>query len=80
MSDCPGLIRIALNTEDFSYVTLILALTVPTILLLAISLILVAMWKKKFGTESGVAETMESDRDTVIIRYCGTIGECCIIL
>ena len=48
MSDCPGLIRIALNTEDFSYVTLILALTVPTILLLAISLILVAMWKKKF--------------------------------
>ena len=75
MSDCPGLIRIALNTEDFSYVTLILALTVPTILLLVISLILVATWKKF----SGVAETMESDRDTVIIRYCGTIGECCIL-
>ena len=63
MSDCPGLIRIAINAGDSNYVTLILAITVPTILLLAVSLVLVAMWKN-FRTESGVAETLESDSDT----------------
>ena len=63
MSDCPGLIRIAINAGDSNYVTLILAITVLTILLLSVSLLVLAMWKN-FRTESDVAETMESDRYT----------------